>query len=277
MKLSIITINYNDKNGLEKTIKSVISQSFKDFQYIVIDGGSDDGSKDVIETYKKDLDVAISEKDSGIYNAMNKGASYAKGEYLLFLNSGDELYDDTVLSQVFSNQLSTDIVSCQCLDYNEKHKWLKTPPKHISLYTFVGGSLPHPSTFIKKDLLDKLGGYIEKYKIISDWCFFIDALLIERCSYSTLPITTTKFNCYGISSTNTSLDINACQEFLYERFGRIMDDYASLEDEAICNCLYWLTSKKGTMKKIMSTPFKVFNHIINGRNCLSRRIGIKRQ
>lgn len=277
MKLSIITINYNDKNGLEKTIKSVIAQSFKDFQYIVIDGGSNDGSKDVIETYKKDLDVAISEKDSGIYNAMNKGASYAKGEYLLFLNSGDELYDDTVLSQVFSNQLTTDIVSCQCLNYNEKCAWVKIPPKNVSLYTFIGGSsLPHPSSFIKNEIFDRVGGYLEKYRIISDWCFFIDALLIYRCSYSTLPITTTRFNCFGISSTNASLERTACQDFLYERFGRIMDDYIPLEDEAICNCVYWLTSQKGAIKKIIRFPFKMFNRLINGRNYLSKRIGIKR-
>lgn len=176
LKLSIITINYNDKNGLEKTIKSVIAQSFKDFQYIVIDGGSDDGSKDILLKYKGYLDVAISEKDSGIYNAMNKGASYAKGEYLLFLNSGDVLYDNTVLSKVFSNQLETDIVSCQCLDYDEKHSWLKIPPKNVSLYTFIGGSLPHPSSFIKKELFDNRGGILKDIK-----SYLIGASLLMHC------------------------------------------------------------------------------------------------
>lgn len=274
-KLSIVTINYNDKDGLEKTINSVIGQTFRDFQYIIIDGDSNDGSKDILLKYQDELDVAISEKDSGIYNAMNKGASYAKGEYLLFLNSGDELYDDTVLSQVFINKPATDIVSCQCLNYDAKHRWLKIPPKNVSLFTFTGGSLPHPSSFIKKTLFDKIGGYIETYKIISDWCFFIDALLVEQCSYSTLPITTTKFNCFGISSTNSSLENEACFAFLRQRFGRIMDDYVSIEDEPICNSLYWITMQRGLLKRIFKFPFQVLNRLINGRNYLSKRMGVK--
>lgn len=276
VKVSIITINYNDKSGLEKTIKSVISQTFKNYQYIVIDGGSADGSRDVLETYKPYLDVAVSERDSGIYNAMNKGAGYAKGEYLLFLNSGDTLYDETVLENVFSHQLVTDIVSCQCLDYDDKHSWLKMPPQNISLYTFISGSLSHPSTFIKKTLFYKVGGYIEKYRIISDWCFFIDALLVERCSYSTLPIIITKFNCFGISSTNSVIEKEECTKFLNDRFGRVLYDYGSAEDEAIYNCLFWITSKKGLAKKIMMLPFRVINRMLGGRNLFKKRIGVKK-
>ena len=91
MKLSIVTINYNDAIGLERTIQSVITQTFKDFEYIIIDGNSTDGSKEIIKKYSEKIQVAISEPDTGIYNAMNKGAALAKGEYLLFLNSGDNL------------------------------------------------------------------------------------------------------------------------------------------------------------------------------------------
>lgn len=276
MKLSIITINYNDKEGLENTIKSVVSQTFRDFQYIVVDGGSTDGSVDVIDRYKNGLDIAISEKDNGIYNAMNKGAKIASGEYLLFLNSGDSLIDNTVLEQAFKAMPESDIVSCQCLDYDDKHSYLKIPPKHISLFTFTSSSLPHPSSFIKKELFDRIGGYIEDYKVMSDWCFFVDALLIDRCSYSTLPITLSKFNCFGISSTNTSIESEQYPLFLKNRFGRIIDDYAPLEDEAMCNCVFWISKQKGLKKKILKLPFAILNRLIGGRNATSRRIGVKR-
>lgn len=92
-KLSIITVNLNNKDGLQKTIESVISQTCKDFEWIIIDGGSVDGSKDIIEKYSKEIDYWVSESDQGIYHAMNKGILRSHGEYLLFLNSGDYLFD----------------------------------------------------------------------------------------------------------------------------------------------------------------------------------------
>lgn len=103
MKLSIITVNLNDKTGLEKTIKSVISQSFSDFEFIIIDGESTDGSIDIINQYKSKISYWVSEKDSGIYNAMNKGIRQAKGEYLYFLNSGDALHNENVLHHIFND------------------------------------------------------------------------------------------------------------------------------------------------------------------------------
>ena len=102
MKYSIITINYNNRDGLENTIKSVINQTCQDFEYIVIDGGSTDGSVDVINKYADKIDYWISEPDKGIYNAMNKGILRAHGEYLNFMNSGDYFYDNEVLEKMYS-------------------------------------------------------------------------------------------------------------------------------------------------------------------------------
>jgi glycosyltransferase involved in cell wall biosynthesis len=100
IKLSIITINYNNRDGLEKTIRSVIDQRFTDFEFIVIDGGSTDGSVDNIRKYENKINYWCSEKDAGIYNAQNKGIKKAKGEYCLFLNSGDFLYNEDVLNKI---------------------------------------------------------------------------------------------------------------------------------------------------------------------------------
>lgn len=277
MKLSIITINYNDFSGLEKTIKSVIAQTFKDFQYIVIDGGSTDGSKEILEKYRNFLDIAVSEKDNGIYNAMNKGAAYATGEYLLFLNSGDELFDETTLENVCKKEISADIVCGRVLNYSEKDSYIKIPPKVVTLYTFIGGSLPHPSAFIKRSLFQKVGGYSEAYRIISDWCFFVEATLIERCSYSTIADIITRFNRFGLSSTAGHTEEMAKMPFLKNLFGDIICDYLPVKDEAISNYSFWVSQQKGFIGILVRLPFKILNRVLGLRNRLSRRMGLIKQ
>lgn len=102
-KLSIITINYNSYEGLKKTVESVIGQSYKEFEYIIIDGGSTDGSAEYIIKERDNFDYWVSETDNGIYSAMNKGILKATGEYLLFLNSGDLLLDKNILNNIVLN------------------------------------------------------------------------------------------------------------------------------------------------------------------------------
>lgn len=273
-RLSIITINYNDAQGLEKTIQSVITQSYRDFEYIVIDGNSSDSSKDVLDKYKAHLNVAISEPDTGIYNAMNKGASHANGEYLLFLNSGDYLAANNVLECLFSQHPKSDIVSSRDIVFTAEHSTLKIPPKNVSLFTFVGGSLPHPSTLIKRKLFEDIGGYSEKYRIISDWCFFVEALLRHNATYSTTDITLAMFNGYGISSTKGATEEGAKIAYLQSAFGRIMQDYLPIHDEAISNVAFWASNQKGIKKTLITFPFKVINRLLRLRNILSRRMGV---
>ena len=110
MKYSIITVNYNNKEGLRKTIESVIHQTFRDFEFIVIDGGSIDGSVDVLKEYDSQIDFWVSEPDGGIYQGMNKGIKKATGEYLNFMNSGDCFYSSDVLEKVTGYQYDTDFI-----------------------------------------------------------------------------------------------------------------------------------------------------------------------
>ena len=273
MKLSIITINFNDHAGLDKTIQSVINQTFRDFEYIVIDGASTDGSVDVIKKYADKLTHWVSEPDTGIYNAMNKGTRIAQGEYCLYLNSGDFLAADDVLEKVFNYNFSEDIVSCICNNFDEKHEWLKVPPKDVSLFTFVGGSLPHPTSLIKRELLNRLGGYNESYRIISDWCFFLDAVILHHCSYRTLDVVLSKFNSLGISTTSGYLEDSKKIEYLNEKFPRIINDYLPYEDEAVYNVFIWLQSCK-FLKRLIIFPIKVLNRVLRLRNRLSRRMGV---
>ena len=109
MKLSVITINYNDKDGLLRTAKSVVEQTFKDYEWLVIDGGSTDGSQEIMGQFSAHIAWGVSEPDGGIYEAMNKGLAKASGDYVQFLNSGDSFIDRDVLERVFADNLLADV------------------------------------------------------------------------------------------------------------------------------------------------------------------------
>ena len=112
MKLSIITVNYNDAKGLQRTIESVLCQTFHDYEFIVIDGGSTDGSVEVIKRYEKYIDYWVSEQDGGIYPGMNKGLRQAKGEYVNFMNGGDCYHSSDVLEKIFSKYVLGKMFQC---------------------------------------------------------------------------------------------------------------------------------------------------------------------
>ena len=212
MKLSIITINYNDTVGLKKTLDSVAAQTYQNFEHIIVDGGSKDGSVDVIREYEKLLSSNlspltsnlkwISEKDTGIYNAMNKGIKMATGEYLLFLNSGDCLVDDEVVSFFVSSANHEDIISGgTLLGYEEQHQ--KFPPKQLTFELFVHDSLMHAATFIKRELFEKYGLYNENHRIVSDWEFFVKVLINNNCSYARIERLVSLFDTTGISNQSS--------------------------------------------------------------------------
>ena len=206
MKLDIITINLNNKDGLNKTIESVVNQTYFDkINYIVIDGDSSDGSKEIIEKYKDKLFYYISEKDSGIYNAMNKGIEASVSDYLLFLNSGDHLKENNVLEEVFPHLDGTDIVYGDEWKVNEylKGNYRAKYPDKLDESFFRRTSLPHQSTFIKADLL-RQNPYSEDYKIISDWKFFIEAFRSGK-SFKHIPTIVSVYDCRGFSYQNLNL------------------------------------------------------------------------
>lgn len=207
MLLSIITINYNNENGLAKTVQSIINQSCKDFEYIVIDGNSNDGSKNIIENNSEVINQWISEPDSGVYNAMNKGIKMASGNYLLFLNSGDILADSQVVEKILPMLDNvSDIISGNLIySISGIPKTMFTPPtKNIDLTYFLHSFLPHPSSFIKKNLFGEVGFYSENFKIVSDWEFFLKAIVIHKAKYRNVNITISDFDNSGISSNDNN-------------------------------------------------------------------------
>lgn len=145
MKYSIITVNYNNKEGLRNTIESVIHQTYRDFEFIVIDGGSTDGSAEVLKEYDSQITYWVSEKDKGIYNAMNKGIAKATGDYLNFMNSGDCFYDEGVLGRVARVETDADFIVGR--DYHSTKRHSKdTPPYSRRAPPWPTSSWPRSTT-----------------------------------------------------------------------------------------------------------------------------------
>lgn len=204
-KLSIITINYNNRDGLRKTIESVVAQTTRDFEYIVIDGGSTDGSVDVINEYTDHIDYWVSEADKGIYNAMNKGVKAAHGEFLLFLNSGDWL-NSTDVTEVILPHLTDkiDILSGFILWDGTFGRQRTGSSKCLTISTILHYGLSHQSTFIRRSLLVNRP-YNENFRIISDWIFFLETSLFDSPRYQHIDFDLAVFEGAGLSSNDERL------------------------------------------------------------------------
>ncbi len=227
---SIITVNLNNKEGLEKTIQSVITQTSNDIEYIVIDGASQDGSVEVINQYRDQIDRWVSEPDSGVYHAMNKGIDKASGEYLLFLNSGDRFYQTDVIEKMLP-ELHQDLVyGDMMLDYGTREEPITYADKLTVSYLF-DWYIPHPASFIRKSLFDKMGKYEEQYPVCADWAFAMRALCHYGASYRHVKQIVTRFDMNGMSANPDNFP--AIREerngFLNTHFSLYLDDMAELK------------------------------------------------
>ncbi|MFL9831036.1 glycosyltransferase family 2 protein [Flavobacterium sp. ST-87] len=244
INITIITINYNNNEGLRKTIESVVNQDSQNFEYIVIDGGSTDGSRETIEKFSKKIDYWVSEKDSGIYNAMNKGIKIAKGDFILFLNSGDWLFEESTLSKVnllINNK--SDIFYCNTIFKYDKKDVIVKYDKKISFKFFIEDNFCHQATFIRKKLFYDIFFYNEKLKIASDWEFFIYAICIKNVSHQYLDIVVSNYDLRGISSRPEfrDLSLGERQQVLNTHFPMFISDLEmspQLKDKRIPQLLH---------------------------------------
>lgn len=220
-KLSIITVNLNNKNGLAKTAKSIVEQTYTDYEWIIIDGGSTDGSAEVIKEYAAKTDKLVywcSEKDGGIFQGMNKGIEKASGEYCWFLNSGDWVYRNTTLEEVFSFDFDEGVVYGDLIwkdGDNEKYHIAKKKNIHKKSYWIkFWKSLPHPSSFIKRDLINKIGGYRTELTIMADKTLFMDAIFSFGTVCRYIPVCFSVFMADGISNHPSSVEKIKRQTYL---------------------------------------------------------------
>ena len=240
MKLSIITINYNNAAGLRKTIESVASQTYADFEYIIVDGaapqppqGGAESDTEVLQSFIKDINATAngftnctwksangeiaggfySEPDSGIYNAMNKGIRMAKGEYIHFLNSGDWLVDEYVvekmlgeLNELIDKGIQPDVFVGNKIMIRPDGKIRRgyNYKRPVTAFTFYRGTIEHTSAYIRRTLFDTVGLYDETLRIVSDWKWYFEAVLHHNAKVSFTDLYVTYFD-------NTIITINpAC-------------------------------------------------------------------
>lgn len=216
MKISIITIVLNDKKNIEKTIQSVLSQNIE-LEYIAVDGGSTDGTLQVIEKYKDKIDILISEKDSGIYNAMNKAIGLANGEWICFMNSGDMFYDFNVLNNILLNlDDSVDIIyGDREIRYISKRKIVKADKCIEEIWKEMIFS--HQSCFVKKNILREYR-FNESNRITADYQLFY-SLYKKNKKFKYVPMIVSSVSAGGVSDIKRIDSIVSRWNIIDKNFG----------------------------------------------------------
>lgn len=224
MKISVITVNRNNRAGLRKTLESIASQTVRPFECIVVDGASTDGSEELLREFAALISWSVSEPDKGIYNAMNKGISHATGDWCLFMNSGDCFASDTVLASLEQLGPDADIIAGNTLVLTDPpHQ--KTAPEQVSLRFLFNESLCHQSVLIRTALLRKYP-YDEHLKIVSDRKFFLQALIFDNASYQAVPVEIAAYDVSGYSARNRFASEQEWQDTLGQMIPeRILKDY----------------------------------------------------
>ena len=204
--ISIITVNFNNKHGLIKTLNSIKSQKCNSFEHIIIDANSTDESTDIIKQYEKEVTYPLywtSEPDKGIYDGMNKGIKQAHGEYLYFLNSGDVLMDSTILQKLPLDGSKYIYGNIKYVLSTSSYRNI-SPAATLDIIYLLKTALPHQACFIHHSLFHTQL-YNTKYKIISDWIHTMKSIIFEGCSYKHIDITIAEVDGTGISSNQEKL------------------------------------------------------------------------
>ena len=265
MKLSIITINYNNAEGLRKTLASVAAQTYHDIEHVIIDGGSTDESVEVIKDYVNQCvmyDVFwVSEKDNGVYHAMNKGIKHATGDYIQILNSGDVFAEPDVTERmVAALPEGTPILYGNMLKSYDGKTIINRDTCGNDMYTpesflyFYKGTLNHDCAYIRRDLFEKYGLYNEEMKICSDWEWYVKTIALggEKAVYTDIDVTI--FDMNGVSEShgkNKELIKKERREFLekilpstvlydYDKYAFPMEQYNRLKRRHLWGLVYVL-------------------------------------
>ena len=212
MKISIITVCKNAENAIERTMLSVVTQSCfaANIEYLIIDGASTDNTAEIIKQYASKYPIKwISEPDSGIYNAMNKAVKMASGEIIYFLNAGDKLFDEKVISLVLKkfeesdcNFLYTDILSC---NFNNLSKGSLKKFNRVDKFFLFRDCICHQASFYKKNIIEKFAGFDENFKLAADYAMLLKIMADKSLKKEYLPIISAYYDSTGVSSSNREL------------------------------------------------------------------------
>lgn len=237
MKLSIITINFNNVAGLQKTLASVAAQTYRDIEHIIIDAASTDGSVDVIREYEQQLHLTqstihilwSSEKDKGVYDGMNRGIKKASGDYIWILNSGDCAATPDVVKKLMSvlNEGKIDMLFGNIVRvYDNKKEYAPLPvkrfmdekphPMDVSMLSFYTGTVPQDAAFVRRELFDKYGYFDDNLKICADWKLYLNMIALGGIQPLYVNIDVVLFDMTGISNANNELRLTERKAYLEE-------------------------------------------------------------
>jgi len=212
-KISIITVVYNAQNTIERSINSVLGQNFKNIEYIIVDGGSTDGTREIIENYREKIDGFISEPDKGIYDAMNKGIALATGDVIGTINADDYFADNDVLyniAKVFAEQDTAILYgNLDYIDINDKivRKW-RSGKYSKGMFNW-GWMPPHPTFYCKKSLFEKLGVYKLDYGSAGDYELMLRFIHLNDINTYYLNMVLIKMVVGGVSNKSLSNRVQA--------------------------------------------------------------------
>ena len=264
-KYTIITINYNNGKELRRTIEGVINQTLTDFEYVVIDGGSTDDSVSIIKEYGDRIDFWISERDKGVYNAMNKGLSHAHGEYVNFMNSGDSFYSPTVLEEIDNQIGDSDILFGNvCNSASGKVYGGVKAGCEVTFLTLKKEILCHQGTFYRRAIFER-HPYDESLKLIADWKVNVQAIVFDNCKVKVVDTIVANYDLTGMSSTQSQLHAEERKRVMAELFPeRILKDYEHLYTEGEMPIVSLLPElkKRGRVQKIVYSFTKNILRII---------------
>lgn len=225
MKVSIITVSFNSVKTIEDTINSVLSQDFPEIEYIVVDGGSSDGTVNIIEKYQNRIVRWVSEKDRGMYDAMNKGIAMATGDVIGILNSDDVYMNTHVISDLMAlmerqkaKVVFADLILVDQADDKKVLRYYDSGYFHPDKFKY--GWMPaHPTVFVKRELYEAVGRFSTTYQIAADYEMLIRILAIQKARYAYLPKAVVRMRSGGASTAGLSRNwilnkeiVRACKE-----------------------------------------------------------------
>ena len=274
--LSIITVNYNNKSGLIRTLNSIKNQESVFFEHIIIDANSTDGSKDAILLYEKEITFPlywVSEPDNGIYDGMNKGIKQAHGEYLFFLNSGDTLISNTILQEIALDGNKYIYGNIKYILSEKDYRYI-TPSETLDIVYLLKTALPHQACFIHHSLFQKQL-YNTEYKIISDWIHTMESIFND-CSYKYIDIVIAEVDGNGISTNQEKL-MEERIKWIKSKFPKaILDALSELYEYRISELAPFIQPISQT-KKFKKRIRKLISFLLKINNIISHKKRIEQK
>ena len=252
-KISVVTVCFNAVEGVEKTILSVINQTYPDIEYIIIDGGSTDGTVDVIKKYADHISYWVSEPDKGIYDAMNKGIKAATGEWINFMNAGDCFVNSMVVQQMVGEIdsgiriLRGNIIRVYS---NFKIKAVGVTKQDPGLIDMFDNTFHHQACFVQRSLFNDYGLYSTEYELCSDWKFFFECVVSHGVKSKYVDLSVAYFAMDGASSYRSFTYQKERENYLLNKYGE--DMYKLLSELAIYR-----------KSKLIRAYYIISSHIIN--------------